>query len=145
MVDIKSFGCLHSEPKKFGFFCSKWMFDLLYRRKKSADELMSDAVERISVFAKYHDIAGVTLVSADPESEPVATRIKDKLNLMGVTVSYINLWDGDKLTVLCEESMSDKDNYILCLMPRATRIADVDKVLSVASDYEKKVVGTVAI
>ena len=145
MLGIKSFGCLHSETKRMGFFCSRWMFNLLYHKDKSTDELLSDTVERIDVFAKYHEIGALTLISADAESADMVARIKEKLDAAGISTSAVDLWDGEKVTDLAEESMSGNDNYIICMMPRATRIADIDKLLSVASEYDKKVVGSVAV
>ena len=48
------------------------------------------------------------------------------------------------IPIISEEKMSGNDNYVICMMPRATLIKDVDKMLSVASEYQKTVVGTVA-
>ena len=145
MLGIKSFGCMHSDPKKFGLYCVKWMYNLLYHKEKSTDELLNDTAERITVYSKYHDISSLSLLSADADSAAMIEKLNSKLSAFGINVKHVNLWDGDKLTDLAEETMSESDNYILCLMPRATLISDVDKMLSVAREYEKKVIGTVAI
>ncbi|MCR5098732.1 MAG: hypothetical protein K6B14_07285 [Lachnospiraceae bacterium] len=145
ILGIKSFGCCHSDPRRFGFFCDKFVYNLLYHKQKSADELMEDAAERIAVYAKYHEISEVTLVSADADSKAQNEALLGKLSSKGITAVHIDLWDGEKLTDLAEESMSGNDNYIISMMPRATLIRDVDKILSVASEYQKKIIGTVAI
>ena len=145
MLGIKSFGCFHSDPKRFGFFCDKLVYRLLYHKEKSADELMEDGAERIAVYAKYHELSEVTLISADADSKAAIEALLAKLTAKGITSSYVDLWDGEKLTDRAEESMSGKDNYVICMMPRATLVKDVDKMLSVSAEYQKKVIGTVAI
>ena len=145
MLGIRSFGCIHTEPKKFGFLCDRFVYKHLYHKEKSADELMSDVAERISVFAKYYEVNEITLVSSDAVSSESINKLSQKLASKGVTASVLNLWDGDKITDLIEENLSNRDNYIICLMPKATRISDVDRILSLASEFEKKVIGTVAI
>ncbi len=144
MLGIKSFGCQHSDPKRFGFFCDKLVFNLLYQKDKSTDELMKDTAEGISVFSKYYEVPEVTLVSCDADSKAAIGQLVEKLSAQGVTAKHMDLWDGEKITDLVEENMSGSDNYIICMMPRATTIAHVDRILSVADEFEKKVIGTVA-
>ncbi len=144
MLGIKSFGCIHSETKRMGFMCDRLVFKNLYHRDKSVEELLNDTAERISIYAKYHEKNELTFISSDAESKEMIKALMDKVQKDGITVSYVDLWDGEKLTDLAEEKMSGNDNYVICMMPRATLIKDVDKMLSVASEYQKTVVGTVA-